>query len=214
MRRQDWNAACGRWEQLRREFPDHAAGFVRGAEALRGAERWEEAEALAGQAVERFPDHRGAHAQWSKVATRRQNRETSSGQRAKIGQTLFEGALGLVRRGWRRTPRIEGAVENRPRPEVRGWVLDPDAPGRSRRVSIRIEGGLREVVDADRQRGDIARWKGSGGRHGFLWCPPEDWAAKEGTRIDVLDADTGQPLNGSPIRIEDGRAIASKGRRS
>ena len=57
MRRGDWEAACTQWAEMRRAFPDHAAGFVRGAEALLRAGRLEEAEAVAGEAAARFPDH-------------------------------------------------------------------------------------------------------------------------------------------------------------
>ena len=111
-----------------------------------------------------------------------------------------------------RARRVAGAVESRPRSEVRGWVLDPERPERVRKVAVHVDGCLREVIDADDWRGDIARWKGTDGHHGFLWRLPEELAGKDGTRIDVFDAATGRPLRGSPVRIEGGRAVAS-GRR-
>ena len=55
MRRGDWAEAVGHWESVRVAFPDHPAGYVRGAAALRKAGRPEEADALAGEAVKRFP---------------------------------------------------------------------------------------------------------------------------------------------------------------
>lgn len=109
---------------------------------------------------------------------------------------------------WRRR-RIAGAVESRERAEVRGWVLDPARPERSRKVAIHVDGLLHEVIEASAPRPDIARWKGTGGRHGFLWRIPEHLAAREGARIDVFDADTGRVLRGSPVRVRDARVMAS-----
>ena len=108
--------------------------------------------------------------------------------------------------------RVVGAVESRERPEIRGWVLDPSNPERTRRVALHVDGHLCEVMVADGQRGDIARSKGTGGRHGFLWHMPEGLATTKGTRIEVFDADTGRPLRGSPLRIEHGRVVACTGR--
>ena len=59
MRREDWAVACERWEAVRGAFPDHASGYVRGTEALLNAGRLEEAEGLACEALERFPDRPG-----------------------------------------------------------------------------------------------------------------------------------------------------------
>ena len=135
-----------------------------------------------------------------------------------IGDVLFsvhdvfsgEALVGLVSPASRRARRVVGTVENRPRPEVCGWVLDPGNLARGRMVAIHVNGRLRRVVDADQRRADIARWKGSDGRHGFLWRIPEDLAEKNGTRIDVLDAETGRPLRGSPARIEGRRVVRSE----
>ena len=55
MRRRDWAMAAERWEEVRRAFPNHASGYVRGAAALRKAGRLEEADALAREAAKRFP---------------------------------------------------------------------------------------------------------------------------------------------------------------
>ena len=102
---------------------------------------------------------------------------------------------------------VEGAVESRARPEIRGWVLDPHHPQRRRRVAIELDGRLRDVIVAGNQRDDIARWRGTDGRHGFLWPIPAP--AAEGTRVDIFDADTGRPLRGSPVRVEGGQATAA-----
>ena len=109
----------------------------------------------------------------------------------------------------RRGRRVIGAVESRPWPEVRGWALDPGDPGRSRRVALHVDGRLCKVVGAEERRADVARWQGTEGRHGFRWRIPEGVAVKDGTRIEVFDADTGRRLRGSPLRIEGGRAVAS-----
>ena len=118
--------------------------------------------------------------------------------------------LGLAALGapavWR-ARRVQGAVESRPRPEIRGWLLDPARPQRRRRVAIELDGRLREVLVAGQPRGDIARWLGTDGRHGFLWRVPATGA--EGTRVDVFDADTGRPLRGSPVRVAGGQAVAA-----
>ena len=134
-----------------------------------------------------------------------------------FGETLYSihdaatrealAALLVPARRWAR--RLEGAVENRPRPEVRGWVLDPKHPERCRRVAIHIDGWLSDVLQAGELRGDIARWKRTAGFHGFCWRIPRAVAQTDGTRLDVFDADTGQPLAGSPVRVEGGRVVAS-----
>ena len=71
MFRRDWKVACEHWEEMRRVFPDHAAGFVRGAEALLEAGCLDEAEAVAYEAVERFPDQPGGYVQRAEVSVRR-----------------------------------------------------------------------------------------------------------------------------------------------
>ena len=119
----------------------------------------------------------------------------------------------VVPERWR-SRRVVGAVESRRLPQVRGWLLDRRHPNRTRTVHIQSEGRLRAVIRAEERRDDIARWRGTGGRHGFLWDIPEDLAAVDGTRIDVFDAETGRPLRGSPVRIEGGRAVASGRRRT
>ena len=120
----------------------------------------------------------------------------------------------LITPASRRAQRVVGGVESRKRPEVRGWVLDPGNPGRSRWVAIHVDGRLRVVINAKTQRIDIARWKGTEGYHGFLWRIPEGLARKDGALIDVFDAETGRLLRGSPIRIKGGQVVASKWQRT
>ena len=115
-----------------------------------------------------------------------------------------EGLAVLAAPSWRRSRRIEGVVESRPRMEVRGWVLDPSRPERIRRAAVHVDGRFREVVRAEEPRADLARWKKTGGRHGFRWRIPAAVAAAAGTLIDVFDADTGRPLRGSPVRVAGG----------
>ena len=137
-----------------------------------------------------------------------------------VGDTLFsihdthtgEVLAAHVTPAFRRVRHVVGGIESRERPEVRGWVLDERRPERSRRVAFHLDGVFREVVVADGRRDDIARSKKTGGLHGFLWRVPEGLPVKDGTRIDVFDADTGCSLEGSPMRIEGGRAIRSKRR--
>ena len=84
-------------------------------------------------------------------------------------------------------------------------------PDRRRRAAIHLNGSLQTVVSAAHPRGDIARWKGTSGRHGFFWRIPLSVAGPDGTRIDVFDADTGWPLSGSPVRLEGGQVVAGTG---
>ena len=137
-----------------------------------------------------------------------------------FGETLYSihdaatrevlAALLATPRRW--AGRLEGVVEDRRRPEVRDWVVDPKHPKPCRRVAIHVDGWLRDVLQAGELRGDIARWKGTAGFHGFFWRIPRAVAQTDGTRLDVFDADTGQPLAslaGSPVRVENGRVMTS-----
>ena len=72
-RRGDWEWVGWMCEELRRMFPGHPAGYVRGAEALRCTGHLDEAEAVAGEAVARFPDLPGGHVQHAEVAMLREN---------------------------------------------------------------------------------------------------------------------------------------------
>ena len=103
--------------------------------------------------------------------------------------------------------RVVGAVENRPQLEVRGWVLDEADSGRRRRVGIHVDGRLRALVRAEEPRADIARWKGTDGRHGFRWSFPEPGDVTGHTRVEIFDAETGRPLRGSPVRIANGQVV-------
>ena len=105
--------------------------------------------------------------------------------------------------------RVVGAVENHPQAEVRGWLLDEAVPRRRRRAAVYVDGGLRAVIRAEEQRGDIARWKKTDGRHGFRWRPSDVADVAEGTRIEVLDVETGRALRGSPVHIERGTIVAA-----
>jgi tetratricopeptide (TPR) repeat protein len=53
--RRDWVAADDLYAQVRARFPNDQAGYSGGIAALRGLRRFADAEALAGQAIERFP---------------------------------------------------------------------------------------------------------------------------------------------------------------
>ncbi len=125
----------------------------------------------------------------------------------------FDGAAlaALAMPARRRRRRLAGAVEKGTRRAVRGWLLDEAMPDRRRRAAIHLDGRLQAVVSAADPRGDIARWKGTSGRHGFLWRIPPSVAGQDGTRIDVFDADTGRPLSGSPVHLEGGQVVAGAG---
>ncbi len=118
-------------------------------------------------------------------------------------------ALAMPARSRRR--QLAGAVEKGTRGAVRGWLLDEAEPDRRRRAAIHLDGRLQAVVSAADPRGDIGRWKGTSGRHGFLWRIPASSAGPDGTHIDVFDADTGRPLSGSPVRLAGGQVVAGAG---
>ena len=63
MSRGDWSLASALWGELRSVFPDHTAGYVRGAEALVEVGSLDQAEGLAEEAVKRFPDRPGGYVQ-------------------------------------------------------------------------------------------------------------------------------------------------------
>jgi tetratricopeptide (TPR) repeat protein len=55
LNRRDWKEADDLYAQVRARFPDEQAGYSGGINALRGLRRFADAEALAAQAIERFP---------------------------------------------------------------------------------------------------------------------------------------------------------------
>ena len=54
--RHDWPEANLRWAAVRAGFPHHQNGYTNGAQALREAKRFDEADALLSEAAARFPD--------------------------------------------------------------------------------------------------------------------------------------------------------------
>ena len=235
MRRRDWEGACARWAELRHAFPELNAGFVRGAALARWRPCFEtenleisilidpkgvnRAEQLHGR--EPFLDVRCngrvvAQASVQDLShglvriTVEPSIPTADDTLFSIHDAVTDKTLAtLITPAFLRAQRIVGAVENRPRPAVRGWTLDLDHPERSRRVAIYVDGRLVEVVSADRQRADMARWQETDGYHGFLWRIPESLSVMDGTRIDVFDADTGLPLRSSPARLKGGQVVVS-----
>ena len=118
----------------------------------------------------------------------------------------------LITPARRSAHRLTGGVEKGPGPEVRGWVLDPSDPGRSRRVAIHVDGHLFDVVAAEERRADVAQCQATGGCHGFVWRIPKTLEVDENTHVDVFDADTGRPLHGSPVQLGDGQMVVSEER--
>ena len=97
MRREDWTRACERWAALRRAFPDHAAGYFRGALALMNAGRLDEAETLAGEAVARFPDRTESHIRWAEAAMRREDWTRACERWEEFRRTFPDHAAGYFR---------------------------------------------------------------------------------------------------------------------
>ena len=240
MRRRDWEAARGSWSEMCRALTDNPAGHVRGMTLVR-PRAWfgvgnahasilldPDWAAQAGQRRDRGPI----------LELRRNGRVAARAFQKDLSHDVVQFAVGphipthrealyslhdaysgevlaaLAAPAFLRARRIVGAVENCRSPEIRGWLLDQGDSERSRRAAVHVDGRLRKIMDADNRRADIARWKGTDGQHGFRWRLPEELAGKDGTRIDVFDADTGRPLRGSPVRIEGGRVVVSGRRRT
>ena len=240
MRRRDREAARGSWSEMCRALAENAAGHVRGVTLVRPRSWFGVGNlhasilldpgwgAQASQRRDRGPilelrRNGKAVAQAFAKDLSHDVAQFAAGPRIPAhGEVLYsvhdalsgEVLAALAAPAFLRGRQVVGSVENRPRPEIRGWLLDQGEPERRGRVAVHVDGRLREVIDADNQRTDIARWKGTDGRHGFRWPLPDELAVKDGTRIDVFDADTGRPLRGSPVRIESGRAVVSGRRRT
>ena len=97
MRREEWTEASERWGELRVAFPHDASGYVRGAAALLGAGRLDEAEALACEAAQRFPDLPGGRYHRAEVAMVRKDWTEASERWAELRREFPEDPSGYVR---------------------------------------------------------------------------------------------------------------------
>ena len=70
--RQDWPEAIARYSGVRTRFPDLPGGELGLARALAGDGRFDEAEAMLQEAMERFPAHPSPFAEFAEFATRQQ----------------------------------------------------------------------------------------------------------------------------------------------
>ena len=95
MHRRDWARARERWAKLRDVFPEHADGFSEGAKAAVEAGRLDEAEALAREAVARFPGHVGGHRMLARVAMHRRDWTRARERWAKLRDVFPEHADGF-----------------------------------------------------------------------------------------------------------------------
>lgn len=68
VRRRDWPEMLRRWEQMKIRFPDQPTGYTGMALPLREMGRFEEAERLLLEAMERFPDESGPAIEYALVA--------------------------------------------------------------------------------------------------------------------------------------------------
>jgi tetratricopeptide (TPR) repeat protein len=75
--RRDWPEAIQRWEKVRLRFPAQLSGYTNGAQALRAAERFDDAEALLLQAAEVFPNETGPATELAWLAFIRRDFEES-----------------------------------------------------------------------------------------------------------------------------------------
>jgi len=77
-RRRKWDTAISRWQVVRTKFANVPAGFTGGAETLREAGRWHDAEALLSTAAERWPTDQGVATEIAWLAYHRSDWETAT----------------------------------------------------------------------------------------------------------------------------------------
>ena len=77
--RRDWPEAARRWEQVRERHDNHPVGYCAGAVALREAGRIEEAAALLGTAIGRFPAEPNPAIEQAWLAHHRRDWQTAIG---------------------------------------------------------------------------------------------------------------------------------------
>ena len=99
MRREDWAVAVRYWESVRQAFPDEASGYERCTVALMEAGRVEEAEALAGDAVVRFPERRGSYVRRAELAMRRGDWSLAVGHWEAVREGVSGRGVGACARG-------------------------------------------------------------------------------------------------------------------
>jgi predicted Zn-dependent protease len=124
--RRDWPESARRWADVRARFPDFAEGYLRGGLAL--AEAWDMAgaEALFGEALQRFPDDSAVALEYAGLAQRQNRPDEAEARFAHVRETFpheAEGHLGAAR-----------ALRNRFRLDEAGAALEaaqhilPDEP--------------------------------------------------------------------------------------
>ncbi|HEX3538233.1 MAG TPA: tetratricopeptide repeat protein [Stellaceae bacterium] len=96
----DWPQALERWNLARRSFPDQTAGYIGAAVALRELGRFDDAEALLGQAIERFPHDSGPWVGWAALPHGRGDWAVAAQRwgriRARFPQEAMGYSLGVV----------------------------------------------------------------------------------------------------------------------
>ena len=127
MRRGNWAAARELWEELRRVFPDDPPGYVGGTAALLEAGCLEEAECLAVETLERFPEYSEAYIQRAEVAMRREDWAVANEMWAELRELFPYYTSGYVRGA---TALIgAGRLEEAEKLAVEAVERYPDRPG-------------------------------------------------------------------------------------
>lgn len=98
-----------------------------------------------------------------------------------------------------RKGRLLGKIEGIRSGQVIGWALDAERSNHVVRLNVVIDGVQEEVVDAHLPRSDF-KSKGFG-NCGFIWRPDTRWMGGEPHEIAMFCVDTGQELDGSPLRV-------------
>ncbi|MGZ8216555.1 glycosyltransferase [Methylomagnum sp.] len=115
---------------------------------------------------------------------------------------VFRGYAGMVLKPpalSQKKRRLLGKVEGIRTGQVIGWALDGARSNHVVRLSVVIDGVKEDEVDAHLPRPDF---KSQGyGNCGFIWQPEPHWMGGESHEIGIFCVDTGEELDGSPLRI-------------
>ena len=97
MSRCNWDLACELWGEVRRLFPDHPPGFIRGAGALLEAGCLEDCSSVASEALERFPDRIDAYYHLAELAMRRRDWDLAIELWGEMRRLFPDEASGFIR---------------------------------------------------------------------------------------------------------------------
>lgn len=89
--------AVQRWAVVRDRFPRDQIGYTEGLTLLRAHQRWEEAEAVAAEAVDRFPDRTWPHLEYAMLAHLRRDWPAAASRWAAMREAFPDDPTGYQR---------------------------------------------------------------------------------------------------------------------